>query len=157
MPYQQRAERVYCIFTLKICNCEGLQHLASGSMITLRHSEPVSDSELQRTYLQNVKWIAVSPLPCPLRIGRGGNPRQLGSHKKVFERKYKIPDCSGLGDHMTEPRQAAGLSSCEMHVLIHRGRSWGTVSPKPLALEPSFSFLLEEKIFPPGQVGPWAW
>lgn len=126
-PYQQHTERVYCIFTLKIRNCGGLQHLASGSMITLRYSEPVSDSELRRAYLQNVKWIAVSPLPCPPRTGRGGNPQQLGSHKKVFKRKYKIPDWSGLGDHVTEPRQAAGLSSCGMHALIHRGRGWGTV------------------------------
>lgn len=54
-PYQQHTERVYCIFTLKIRNCGGLQHLASGSMITLRYSEPVSDSELRRAYLQNVK------------------------------------------------------------------------------------------------------
>lgn len=97
--------------------------MASGSMITLRRSEPVSDSELRRTYLQNVKWTAVSPLPCPLRIGRGGNPQQLGSHKKVFKRKYKTPDCSGLGDHVTESKRAAGLSSCGMLAIIHRGRS----------------------------------
>lgn len=69
----------------------------------------------------------VSPLPCPPRTGRGGNPQQLGSHKKVFKRKYKIPDWSGLGDDVTEPRQAAGLSSCGVHALILRGRGWGTV------------------------------
>lgn len=89
----------------------GLQHLASGSIITLRHSEPVSDRKrpIYKTR-KGLTWISVSPLPCPPRVGRSGNPQQLRSHKIVFKRKYKVPNWSSLGEHVTEPRPSASLT-----------------------------------------------